>query len=356
MPYDIRKTKEGYEVINQITGESKGVSKTRPKAEAHMRALYAHEPKDSNPVPGMRSGGFGLILDDTYQPRPITEVYVDGKKHIVDRNASDQGQSTKQATSKGQSKPPVGVADEDEDEDKSAFSTLKAGPEGGSGKGKGGAPAVEKSAGKSTHVKPRPVSGKTGPDRDQNVARVRGGLPPAKGKTGQPKGVEHFKHGGVLAVDKTGDGKPALKKNTTVNRADPHVPASKEQGHLDISGFKKGGKMTFTKEKDKTKQQAPSQNDILAANMASQGAMMPPPPMALGGSLLSRLRKYKKGGKFFIQKAIKRPGQLHRDLGVPEDESIPESKLEAAASRGGKVGQRARFAETLKGLRPKKTK
>lgn len=57
--------------------------------------------------------------------------------------------------------------------------------------------------------------------------------------------------------------------------------------------------------------------------------------------------------KNFIQKAIKKPGQLHRDLGVPEGKKIPEAKLKAAAKKGGKVGQRARFAETLKKM-PKK--
>jgi len=50
----------------------------------------------------------------------------------------------------------------------------------------------------------------------------------------------------------------------------------------------------------------------------------------------------------FIQKAIKKPGQLHRDLGVPQGQKIPASKLKAAAAKGGKVGQRARFAQTLK--------
>jgi len=55
--------------------------------------------------------------------------------------------------------------------------------------------------------------------------------------------------------------------------------------------------------------------------------------------------------KNFIQKAIKKPGQLHRDLGVPQGKKIPASKMAAAAKKGGKVGQRARFAETLKGLR-----
>ena len=62
---------------------------------------------------------------------------------------------------------------------------------------------------------------------------------------------------------------------------------------------------------------------------------------------------YKSSGekKKFIQKAIKRPGQLHRDLGVPLNEKIPVSKIKAAAKKGGKIGQRARFAETLAKLR-----
>lgn len=55
-------------------------------------------------------------------------------------------------------------------------------------------------------------------------------------------------------------------------------------------------------------------------------------------------------GDHFIQRAIKRPGQLHRDLGVPQGKRIPQSKLKAAAKRHDKVGQRARFAETLEHL------
>jgi len=50
----------------------------------------------------------------------------------------------------------------------------------------------------------------------------------------------------------------------------------------------------------------------------------------------------------WIQKAIKKPGQLHRDLGVPQGQKIPASKIAAAAKGGGKVAQRARLAKTLK--------
>jgi hypothetical protein len=55
----------------------------------------------------------------------------------------------------------------------------------------------------------------------------------------------------------------------------------------------------------------------------------------------------------FIKDAISKPGQLHRDLGVPQGKKIPSGKIQAAAKKGGKVGERARFALTLKKLRPK---
>ena len=55
--------------------------------------------------------------------------------------------------------------------------------------------------------------------------------------------------------------------------------------------------------------------------------------------------------KNFIQKAIKKPGQLHKDLGVPQGQKIPAGMLAAAAKKPGKVGQRARFAQTLKKMK-----
>lgn len=55
--------------------------------------------------------------------------------------------------------------------------------------------------------------------------------------------------------------------------------------------------------------------------------------------------------KNWIQGAIKKPGQLHKDLGVPAGKKIPAGKLAAAAKKPGKVGQRARFAQTLKKMK-----
>jgi hypothetical protein len=53
----------------------------------------------------------------------------------------------------------------------------------------------------------------------------------------------------------------------------------------------------------------------------------------------------------FIQKAIKHPGALRKELGVKEGKTIPAKKLAAAAKKPGKLGQRARLAETLKGFK-----
>lgn len=53
----------------------------------------------------------------------------------------------------------------------------------------------------------------------------------------------------------------------------------------------------------------------------------------------------------WIQKAIKKPGALHKQLGVPQDEPIPAEKLATAAEKGGKLGKRARLAQTLKKLK-----
>ncbi len=53
----------------------------------------------------------------------------------------------------------------------------------------------------------------------------------------------------------------------------------------------------------------------------------------------------------FIAGAVKRPGALHRKLGVPEGKKIPAKKIAKAAKQPGLLGQEARFAETLKKVR-----
>jgi len=51
--------------------------------------------------------------------------------------------------------------------------------------------------------------------------------------------------------------------------------------------------------------------------------------------------------KNWIAGAVKNKGALHKELGVPLGKKIPKSKLEKAAKSKGKLGKRARLAETL---------
>lgn len=83
MPYDIIKKEDGkYHVIKQGDGDVPGGEhETRAEAEAHMKALYVNVP-DAHRTPGMRHGGT-MKLDDSYQPTPITEIFVDGRKRLV---------------------------------------------------------------------------------------------------------------------------------------------------------------------------------------------------------------------------------------------------------------------------------
>ncbi len=61
------------------------------------------------------------------------------------------------------------------------------------------------------------------------------------------------------------------------------------------------------------------------------------------------------GKKNWIKGAIKKKGALRQQLGVKKGEKIPASKLAKAAKSKGKLGQRARLAQTLAKMgRPKK--
>jgi hypothetical protein len=54
----------------------------------------------------------------------------------------------------------------------------------------------------------------------------------------------------------------------------------------------------------------------------------------------------------WIKKAIKHPGKLHRELGVPEGKKIPEKKMaKAAKSKSSAIRKEVALAKTLKKLR-----
>lgn len=55
--------------------------------------------------------------------------------------------------------------------------------------------------------------------------------------------------------------------------------------------------------------------------------------------------------KNWIADAVKRPGALRKELGAKPGKPIPAKKLAAAAKAPGKLGQRARLAQTLRGMK-----
>jgi hypothetical protein len=58
-----------------------------------------------------------------------------------------------------------------------------------------------------------------------------------------------------------------------------------------------------------------------------------------------------RGKRNWIAEAVKKPGALRKELGAKAGKPIPAGKLEAAAKKPGKLGQRARLAMTLKGMK-----
>jgi len=55
--------------------------------------------------------------------------------------------------------------------------------------------------------------------------------------------------------------------------------------------------------------------------------------------------------KNWIKSAIKKPGALRSALGAKPGKPIPAGKLAKAAKAPGKMGQRARLAQTLQKLK-----
>ena len=55
--------------------------------------------------------------------------------------------------------------------------------------------------------------------------------------------------------------------------------------------------------------------------------------------------------KNWIKGAIKKPGSLRRSLGIKKGQKITAKKLAAAAKKPGKLGQRARLAQTLRKMK-----
>ena len=106
---------------------------------------------------------------------------------------------------------------------------------------------------------------------------------------------------------------------------------------------------------------------MVVLNVAKQESNMRPSrgmgdiaPSKMGKPVVKKRRdntdftQYAEGGavkKNWIADAIKKPGALRKELGAKAGKPIPSAKLAAAAKKPGRVGKRARLAETLKGFK-----
>lgn len=74
-------------------------------------------------------------------------------------------------------------------------------------------------------------------------------------------------------------------------------------------------------------------------------------PVRSQSAKTNKVKEKLTSSKNWIASAIKHPGALRESLGVKKGETIPAAKLEAAAKKPGKMGQRARLAQTLKKMK-----
>lgn len=94
-------------------------------------------------------------------------------------------------------------------------------------------------------------------------------------------------------------------------------------------------------------------------NPSNEGQMQMPdmskmqkksPLLEMGLELMKDKAVKAKGGKW-IKDAIKKPGALREALGAKKGQPIPSKKLAEAAKKPGKMGQRARLAQTLRKMK-----
>src|SRR5215831_8283162 len=173
-----------------------------------------------------------------------------------------------------------------------------------------------------------------------------GGMPPM-----MPPGAG-FAKGGAVAEDGDTPAKKARSdrqwgQHKKAAEDIPEAPEKKAKGGV-LKRKPKAPKMAKAKEPVPTPSPYDTQGPGGTPVTGPPPAVAPPVPGPMAGP-----PGMAKGGKW-IQGAIKKPGALHQQLGVPQGEKIPAKKLAAAAGKGGKLGQRARLAQTLKGMHKNK--
>lgn len=183
---------------------------------------------------------------------------------------------------------------------------------------------------------------------DAEPAMRRGGpvIPRAKSSIPAPKAAKAVL--GALQVGKM-IGQRSAAPGAGMPPMAPPVTQGPVPSPMAAPGMRKGGRTRHTAQggdaqfdSDANRAEAEAHEQTVPGEMDSANP-------AQSDAEILKAHGYAEGGKF-IQGAIKHPGALHSDLGVPQGQKIPAGKLAAAAKKSGKIGQRARFAETLRGL------
>ena len=167
-----------------------------------------------------------------------------------------------------------------------------------------------------------------------------------------------FKSGGHVKTGqmttKSMDSMDSMDHGVQPAKADGDSQAQKEAGGTKRlkPGYARGGRSR--KEKPKVKKHG-------AHDKHGKHVGGPDPekeyPKSKAGKKMPKDVKAKGGRakKKWIKDAIKKPGALRKALGVKKGKDIPKGKLEKAAKKPGKMGRRARLAETLESF-PKKAR
>ena len=152
-------------------------------------------------------------------------------------------------------------------------------------------------------------------------------------------------------------GGKVMKKAKGGPTASEMVKYSKDKGREDTSWIEKDGKadprdtadLHFKNFQDKIKEEFPKNYED-EPSVRTRAYSEKAKDFGKEGQVGMKRGGMAKGGNW-IKSAIKKPGALKKSLGVPMDKPIPAKKLEKASKAPGKMGQRARLAMTLKGMK-----
>lgn len=204
------------------------------------------------------------------------------------------------------------------------------------------------------------MGGYMGPQREIEVDDVKISVPKKRGgkmstsaklrKAGKEMG---YAYGGYAkAKDVSAEFKEKRGPQDTMDTGVQPARRGRTQQEIEAGGtkrlkpgLKKGGKVRYQKGGE-------VEVEVVVGNKTtrkSNSGTMHKTEKAKGGLAKYAKGGYAEGGKW-IQSAIKKPGALRKSLKVKAGQKIPAKKLAAAAKKPGKMGQRARLAQTLKKL------